>query len=169
VVAALAHRLAGRVPIGVVVAAGCLALGAGALLIAANVGREPEYASALLPGWLIGGVGVGLALPAILSAATADLPQAEAATGSGVISMNRQIGTAIGVSLIVAALGTPADYAAAHTAFGHAWWALAAVSVLAAAAALGMTPRGAAAAARSDQRVAVPEHVAGVDAVLDRQ
>jgi EmrB/QacA subfamily drug resistance transporter len=141
VVAALAHRLAARVPIGVVVAAGCLALGGGALLIAASVGREPQYASALLPGWLIGGIGVGLALPSILSAATSDLPPAEAATGSGVISMNRQIGTAIGVSLIVAVLGTPADYPAAHAAFRHGWEALAAVSVLAAAAALGMTPR----------------------------
>jgi EmrB/QacA subfamily drug resistance transporter len=142
VVAALAHRLAARVPIGVVVAAGCLALGGGSLMIAASVGRDPAYASALLPGWLVGGIGVGLALPSILSAATSDLPPAEAATGSGVISMNRQIGTAIGVSLIVAVLGTPADFAAAHTAFRHAWWALAAVTVLAAVAATGMTPRG---------------------------
>ncbi|MFN2560602.1 MAG: DHA2 family efflux MFS transporter permease subunit [Jatrophihabitans sp.] len=142
VVAALAHRLAARVPIGVVVAAGCLALGGGSLMIAASVGRDPAYASALLPGWLVGGVGVGLALPSILSAATSDLPPAEAATGSGVISMNRQIGTAIGVSLIVAVLGTPADFAAAHTAFRHAWWALASVTVVAAVAAIGMTPRG---------------------------
>jgi EmrB/QacA subfamily drug resistance transporter len=170
VVAALAHRLAARVPVGVVVSAGCLALGGGALLIATSVGREPSYASTLLPGWLIGGVGVGLALPAILSAATADLPAADAATGSGVISMNRQIGTAIGVSLIVAILGTPVDYAAAHTAFRHSWWTLAAVTVLAAVAALGMTPRRAApSAVGPDERVAVPEDVVGVDAALDRQ
>jgi EmrB/QacA subfamily drug resistance transporter len=142
VVAALAHRLAARVPIGVVVAVGCLALGGGSLMIAASVGREPAYASALLPGWLVGGVGVGLALPSILSAATSDLPAAEVATGSGVISMNRQIGTAIGVSLLVAILGTPVDFAAAHTAFQQSWAALAAVTVLAAIAAIGMTPRG---------------------------
>ena len=147
VVAALAHRLAARVPIGVVVAAGCLALGGGSLMIAASVGREPSYASALLPGWLVGGIGVGLALPSILSAATSDLPPAQAATGSGVVSMNRQIGTAIGVSLVVAVLGTPLGYAAAHTAFRHSWEALAAVTVLAAIAALGMTPRGSARAA----------------------
>jgi hypothetical protein len=81
-----------------------------------------------------------LALPSILSAATADLPAAQAATGSGVISMNRQIGTAIGVSVLVAILGVPAGYPAAHAAFQHTWWTLAAVTVLAAAAALGMTP-----------------------------
>jgi predicted cobalt transporter CbtA len=71
--------------------------------------------------------------------------------------MNRQIGTAIGVSLVVAVLGNPTGYAAAHTAFRHAWWALAVFAVLAAVAALGMTPRGAAArAGRSGDRVAVP-------------
>ncbi len=143
VFAAFAHRVAARVPIGVVVAAGCVALGAGSVLIAASVGPHPAYASALLPGWLIGGFGVGLALPSILSAATADLPPAQAATGSGVISMNRQIGTAIGVSVLVAILGVPAGYPAAHAAFQHGWWTLAAVAVLAAITAIGMTPAAA--------------------------
>lgn len=141
VFAALAHRVAARVPIGLVVAAGCVALGAGSLMVAGGVGPHPAYASEVLPGWLVGGVGVGLALPAILSAATADLPPAQAATGSGVISMNRQIGTAVGVSVLVAILGAPTGYSAAHAAFQDGWWTLAAVAVLAAVAALGMTPR----------------------------
>ena len=138
--AALAHRVAARVPIGVVVSLGCLAFGSGAVIIALSVGPEPSYASELLPGWLVGGIGVGLALPAILSAATADLPPAQAATGSGVINMNRQIGTAIGVSVLVAVLGTPHGYAAAHTAFRHGWWVLAAVALAGAISAIGMTP-----------------------------
>lgn len=139
--AAVAHRVGARVPIGTVVAAGCLAFGAGSIMIAASVGEHRAYASAFLPGWAIGGVGVGLALPAILSSATADLPPRHAATGSGVVSMNRQIGTAIGVSLLVAILGTPTTYAAAHAVFQHAWWAMAGVSVLGAATALLMTPQ----------------------------
>jgi EmrB/QacA subfamily drug resistance transporter len=139
--AAIANQLGARVPIGAVVAAGCVAFGAGSLLIAASVGAHPAYASDFLPGWAVGGVGVGLALPAILSSATADLPPQQAATGSGVVSMNRQIGTAIGVSLLVAILGTPTTYGAAHTVFEHAWWALAGVSVIAAATALFMTPK----------------------------
>jgi hypothetical protein len=40
----------------------------------------------------------------------------------------------------VAVLGTPGGYAAAHTAFQQSWRALAAVTVLAAIAAIGMTP-----------------------------
>jgi EmrB/QacA subfamily drug resistance transporter len=137
---AVGHRLAARIPIGVVIAAGCVAFGVGSLLIAASIGRQPAYASEFLPGWLIGGVGVGLALPAILSAATSDLPPQHGATGSGVVSMSRQIGTAIGVSVLVAVLGTPTTYAQAHTAFLHGWYALAVVAAAGAVAALGMSP-----------------------------
>jgi EmrB/QacA subfamily drug resistance transporter len=138
--AGVGHRLSSRVPIGLIVAAGCVAFGAGSLIIAASVGRLPDYATELLPGWLIGGVGVGLALPAILSAATADLPPMHAATGSGVVSMSRQIGTAIGVSILVAVLGTPTTYSAAHAAFQHGWWVLATIAFLGAATAVRMTP-----------------------------
>jgi hypothetical protein len=119
---------------------GCLLVGAGGVLTSVLVDATPDYATEILPGWLIGGIGVGLALPSILSSATADLPPARAATGSAVVNMTRQIGTVLGVSLVVAVLGTPVGYAAAHAAFQHTWWAFAAVAVLAAAAAPGMTP-----------------------------
>ena len=48
--------------------------------------------------------------------------------------------------LVVAVVGTPVGYAAAHDAFRHAWWALSAVAVLAALFAPAMTPRTVAAA-----------------------
>ena len=111
--AALAHRFAARVPVGIVVSVGCVLFAAGSLITAARVGPVPDYAADLLPGWLVGGAGVGLALPSILSSATADLPASRAATGSAVVNMNRQIGTALGVSLLVAVLGTPVGYLAA--------------------------------------------------------
>jgi hypothetical protein len=120
------------------------------------VGAAPNYAGEVLPGWLIGGVGVGLALPSILSAATADLPPARAATGSAVVNMSRQIGTALGVSLLVALLGTPQGYAEAHRVFQHAWWAEIGVAVLGAVTALGMTPRGAIPPAAVTEPAAVP-------------
>jgi EmrB/QacA subfamily drug resistance transporter len=139
--AAVAHRLSHRIPIGVLVSLGCLLFAAGTTITSLRVGQMPHYATDLLPGWLIGGAGVGFALPAILSSATADLPAAQAATGSAVVNMSRQIGTALGVSLVVAVLGTPIGYAAAHTAFQHTWTTLAAVAVLAALTAPPMTPK----------------------------
>lgn len=141
VFAAVAHRLAARVPVGMIVSAGCALFGLGGVIIALSLSETPQYATTLLPGWLIGGAGVGLALPAILSSATADLPASQSATGSAVVNMSRQIGMALGVSILVAILGTPIGYAAAHDAFRAAWWVLAVVAVAGAITAPAMTPR----------------------------
>ncbi|MFD5807042.1 MFS transporter [Rhodococcus aetherivorans] len=136
--AAVGQVLARRFTPGAIAAAGCVLWGAGAGLVLATVGPEPEYATALLPGWLIGGVGVGLALPTILSAATAQLPPARTATGSAIVTMSRQLGTVLGISVLVAILGAGDD---AVSAFRFSWWTIAAVAVVAALAAGGMTPR----------------------------
>ncbi|WP_415977313.1 MFS transporter [Rhodococcus sp. 077-4] len=134
------HKLASRIPVGVIVALGCALMACSSLLISLQVGQEPSYVTDLLPSLLIGGAGIGLALPTILSSATSDLPPSQTATGSAVVNMSRQIGTALGVSLLVAVLGTPRGFGEAHPAFQHAWWALAAVAVLAALVAPAMSP-----------------------------
>ncbi|WP_051092594.1 MFS transporter [Jongsikchunia kroppenstedtii] len=139
--AAVAHRLTRVVPVGVVVSAGCLLFGLAGVVLSVSVGPIPNYVGAMLPGLVIGGIGVGLALPAILSSATSDLPQTQAATGSAVVNMSRQLGTVLGISLLVALLGSPASYHTAHAAFQHAWWALAVVGLFAAVTAPMMTPR----------------------------
>ena len=139
--AAVSQRFAGRVPLGRVAAVGCLLFAAGLALVTASVGAEAHYASDLLPGLLIAGAGVGLALPTILSAASADLPPSRTATGSAVVNMSRQVGAVLGVSLLVAVLGTPSTYDEMHTAFVEASLGCAAVSILAAAAAPWMSRR----------------------------
>jgi hypothetical protein len=149
VFAAVSQRLTakGATP-AVLAATGCLMFGLGALILALSVHAEPSYAADVLPGWLIGGVGVGFALPTIMSAATADLPPARSSTGSAVVTMARQVGFVLGVSVFVAVVGTPHGYSAAHRAFQSAWFTLVGVSVVAALAATRMNPRSGANAGR---------------------
>ena len=141
VFAAVGQRLSRRLPAGAITALGCLVFAVGISLAAFRLTVVPSYASVLLPANLVGGAGVGLALPTILSAATADLPAARSATGSAVVNMSRQIGAVLGIAVFVAVLGRPHGLDAARTAFALAWGVAAGVAVLAAVVALGMTPR----------------------------
>jgi EmrB/QacA subfamily drug resistance transporter len=140
VFAGVAQRLSGRVKVGVLAAAGCALFGLGIAMVATSVGAQPSYAGEFLPGWLVGGVGVGLAFPTIISAATADLPPARSATGSAIVTMARQVGLVLGVSVFVAVLGAPRGYVAVQAGFRDAWWVLAGVALAASVAAVGMTP-----------------------------
>jgi hypothetical protein len=72
-----------------------------------HLGAAHDYAWAFLPGILIGGAGVGLVNPALTGAAAASLPPERFATGAAILTMGRQIGTALGVAVLVALLGTP--------------------------------------------------------------
>lgn len=104
----LAARLLPRVRPGRLIAAGSLLFGLAATWQAVVISAEPSYASTFLPGWLLGGVGVGLAMPNLVAAATAGLPPEQASTGSGLASMARQVGMALGVSILVGILGSGA-------------------------------------------------------------
>lgn len=139
--AVVAGKLASRIPIGGVAALGCLLFSAGALFVLLRIGPAPDYISEMLPGFIIGGVGVGLALPTILAAATANLPPQRFATGSAVVNMSRQIGSVLGISVLIALVGTPLSYPAAHSAFMHAWLAIALFAAIGAVTAIGITPR----------------------------
>ena len=85
---------------------------------ATRLGDTAHYARDLLPGMIVGGAGVGLVNPALAGAATAGLPPERLATGTAVLSMARQLGSALGVALLVAVLGTGAGGAGA---FDDAW------------------------------------------------
>ena len=106
VVAPLASRALGGP--GRVAVIGCF-LNAGALLLwYGRIQASPAYLTHLLPSQLLGGAGVGLAIPALLSAGSASLPPARFGAGSGILNMARQIGTVLGVAGLIAILSHPA-------------------------------------------------------------
>ncbi len=87
-----------RVQPGHLIAVGSLLCATGAVLLLSSMGPDPAYLTAYLPGWLVAGVGVGLALPDRMAGATHDLPAHQSATGSGIVTMARQIGFVVGAA-----------------------------------------------------------------------
>ncbi len=97
-------RLGGRIGQRPVIAAGGLTFAASFAVILALVGRKPEYATTFLPGFMLGGAGVGMVLGTLPAAVTASLPPERFATGTAFFGMARQLGAAIGVAVLVALL-----------------------------------------------------------------
>jgi MFS family permease len=106
--AAPAGRLGGRIGQPPVIAAGGLIFAAGFAINLALLDSTPDYAGTFLPGFLLGGIGVGLVLGPLPAAATVSLPADRFATGTAVFGMSRQVGSAIGVAVLVALLADPA-------------------------------------------------------------
>ena len=97
-------RLGGRIGQRPLVVAGGLTFATGFAVILATAGSDPAYASSFLPGFILGGAGVGMVLGALPAAATAALPASRFATGTAVFGMARQLGSAIGVAVLIALL-----------------------------------------------------------------
>jgi EmrB/QacA subfamily drug resistance transporter len=104
-------------------AAGAL-LFAGANLWRLRLGIHPDYAAVFLPAMIMSGAGVGLVMPSLSAAATASLPPSRFSTGSGVLVMSRQIGSTLGVAILVVLLGS-----GGHGSFTSAWWFIAATAL----------------------------------------
>ena len=130
-----------KLPEGVLAAVGVLLMAGGGILIGTSISAQPNYAADVLPGWLIVGAGVGLALPSITAAGASSLAAHQTGTGSGVLQMARWIGSTIGVSLLVVVLGRSTGVGTSATNFAHAWWWAARPQRVAAVLCLGITPR----------------------------
>jgi EmrB/QacA subfamily drug resistance transporter len=134
--AAPAGRLGAKIGQPPVIAAGGLIFAAGFAINLSLVDSTPDYGS-FLPGFLLGGVGVGLVLGPLPAAATMSLPPGRFATGTAVFGMARQVGSAIGVAVLVALLADPAP----SELFSHlqrGWVFALATGVVAGALALGI-------------------------------
>jgi len=133
--AAVGQRVARRYSVRAVTIAGNLLFSAGVAMLALSTTAHASYATQILPGWLVTGMGIGLALPNLIAAATASLPPTQAATGSAVINTSRQLGYVLGVAMLVAVLGA---HTAGPIAFRHAWWLIAVTAAASAVTAIGI-------------------------------
>ncbi len=137
-----AGPLARRVGPGPVAAAGCAIYAAGCVFWHQELSPRPDYVAHMLPGMLMTGTGVGLTLPTLVSAAVSAVPPHRFATGSGVVTMARQVGIVLGVAILVTVLGHPAG-PEALVVFRRATLVIAASAFTAGLAALLLVPRGA--------------------------
>ncbi len=98
VVSPIAGVLSHRIPIRLLLGVGLASVGLGLLLMHGIEVDSPL--SALLPGFLLAGAGIGIANPGIGQAAIAVVPVEKAGMGSGINTSFRQVGIATGVATL---------------------------------------------------------------------
>ncbi len=96
VVAPISGMLSNRIPIRVLLGTGLAVVGVG-LLLMHGVSPDSEW-TALLAGFLIAGIGIGITNPGIGQAAIAVVPVEKSGMGSGINTTFRQVGIATGVA-----------------------------------------------------------------------
>ena len=105
----LAHRIGHRP----VLMAGGLLWGGALLWFVARVGPTPHFLSQWLPGTVLLGLGGGAFFANLSGCAVGSAPGDAFATATGVNSVARQVGAALGVAATVAVIGTPSALGAA--------------------------------------------------------
>src|SRR3989441_6091679 len=141
VVSNVGARIATKLGARTLIALGTLVLGAGMLLFL-RTAPDSDYVTVLIPAMLVTGIGVGLAFVSVTMAATAGVPDRDQGIASGLIGTAQQVGTAVGLAILVDIAGSVtrmsrgegagAVIAGYHQAFAIA----AAISVVAAIVAL---------------------------------
>jgi EmrB/QacA subfamily drug resistance transporter len=116
IVSPFSGRLSARFGMRSTVVAGAALFAAAGAWPLASAGDGPAYAAVVLPSMLLWGVANALIQPSLFATAAA-LPRAELASGSAVLAMARQLGSALGVAVFVAMLGAHPSLAG----FDRAW------------------------------------------------
>jgi EmrB/QacA subfamily drug resistance transporter len=112
-VAPVAGRLSVRVPIRLLLGVGMLFVGSGLLTMTAASATSGW--TALIPGFMLQGIGLGLVNPPLASAAIGVVPPARSGMASGANNTARQVGIATGI----AALGAVFQHDIAHGTLAH--------------------------------------------------
>jgi EmrB/QacA subfamily drug resistance transporter len=114
--------------------AGGFAIAAAGLLLLSGAGAHGSYAGDLLPGLLIAGLGLGVALPAIAFSVLAGAPPDEAGMLAGLNTTGHEVGGSLGLALLT-------TVATAHAGgIGDAFLVAAAIAAAAAVAAVVVLP-----------------------------
>jgi EmrB/QacA subfamily drug resistance transporter len=153
-------RIGARVGFRIPGLVGSLLFGVGQLWYILRTGDHANYVADYLPGITIAGAGVGLVIPTLTGAGASSLAPDRFATGAAVLTMGRQIGSALGIAILVAVLGSSAHTASAF----HDAWLVALIGAVATGATLallrparapGLTAAPAATGAAQDSLLAV--------------
>jgi len=162
-VAGLAQALVTRIGVKPVLTVG-LALMTGAMLWYAQIPVQGSFATDLLPGYLMVGVGMAFAFIPVSIAALAGVESREAGLASGLINTSQQIGGALGVAVAstVAFTHVKTLLASGHSqpealtsGFGLAFWVLAAISAASVVATLVFVRSGEVAVEAEEATVAI--------------
>src|SRR5438876_3562285 len=103
-VAIVAGRIADRRGHRAVLVAGGLVFALGGALLYSAIESPPDFLRTWLPRALVTGTGVGLVLPSLSGAAVHGLPPGRLALGSAINQAVRQLGSVIGIGLVIALL-----------------------------------------------------------------
>ncbi|MEU9794843.1 MFS transporter [Streptomyces sparsogenes] len=99
IVGAAGGRVLERVAPGRALGGGLLLVGAGALVTTALLTADSDW-TAFVPGLLLAGLGIGLAMPVLVSAALGAAPPERAGMASGAVNTFRQLGYALGIAVL---------------------------------------------------------------------
>ncbi len=97
-VAAISGNLTNKVPIRLLISSGLFLTGVGLLLMRGL--SATTHWTALLPGFIVAGAGVGLVNPALASTAIGVVPPRRSGMASGINNTFRQVGIATGIAAL---------------------------------------------------------------------
>ena len=98
VTSTVAGRLTERVPVRLLIGPGLIVIGAG-LLLMRGLGASSSWTH-LIPGMIVGGLGIGIVNPPLASTAVGVVPPERSGMASGINSTFRQVGIATGIALL---------------------------------------------------------------------
>jgi EmrB/QacA subfamily drug resistance transporter len=127
--APLFGRLAGRIGQRRLLIPGGLVWASGGLFLLSQVTSAPDYLASYLPAVLLTGLGVSLCLPQLSSVSVQGLPADSFGSGSAVNQAVRNLGSTVGVALVIAFTSATAA-PIAMDGFRHVWWLLVASGAL---------------------------------------